>query len=193
MNGFGKKLSSRTVKRQQNWYLRGWEYRETEKGKKLVYTREYYRLTADKPQRNRQKIAMAALFIALCAVYLAFELTPCQGGFVWYAGAPCLLAVIPLFYMGMGAVNYILCEEEFTFRRLHATFVRLRYGAVAAAILLGLGTAGQIVFLARYGASLNRRPEYIMLFGACFCALCSVAIYYLQKTTAYEETGCKRT
>ena len=193
MSRLEKQVTARTVKREPNWYLRGWEYRETDKGKKLVYVREYYRLTAEKPLRIRQKIVMSVLFIALCAAYLAFELTPCQGGFMWYAGAPCLLAIVPLFYMGMGAVNYVLCEEEFTYRRLHAAFVRLRRGSIASAVLLGLGTVGQSVFLARYGARLNKGPELVMLFGALFGALCGIAIRILANKTAYEEIGRKTT
>ena len=184
-----KTWEARTVKRQQNWYLRGWEYRPTENGQKLVYVREYYHLTAPKPLRLRQKLLMAALYLLQCVVYIGFETVPAQGGFVWYAGAPCLLAVIPLFYLGLGVWNYVRCEEYFTFRRQHAAFFRLRIGSLACLCLFGIGALGQTVFLLRYGTMLNQKPEWFLLLGALFCALCSLAIRWLWKKTAWEEVG----
>ena len=123
-------LTPRLTGRNQNWFLRGWEYREVPgrdgvPRRRLVYTREYYTLRLTKPARIRRKLLAGGLYLALCGAYLGFETTLSQGGLAWYAGAPCLLAVIPIFYLGLGVWNYIAAEEYFTYRRMRAAFFRL--------------------------------------------------------------------
>lgn len=189
-----KRIESRPVKRPQNWFLRGWEYQSITRTdgtvkQELVYTREYYKLTAAHPARV--KCLAAALYITLCAVYLGFETTLSQGGLAWYAGAPCLLAVIPLFYLGLGVWNLVRAERYFTYRRLRAAYTRLRIGGWGVCVLLGLGTAGQLMFLLRYRRLLTLRPELIMLFGAALGALLAAGLLILTKKASYEEVSRK--
>lgn len=191
MSRFEDRLTARTQKKPQNWYLRSWEERQIDGRKQLVYTGEYYKLVLSRPARRNIKVAAAVLYILLCAVYLGFETTLSQGGLAWYAGAPCLLAVIPLFYLGLGVWNLVCAEEYFTYRRQYAAFKRLRIGAWGCCILLGIGTAGQIFFLLRYGRLVSLRPELIFLFGALICVLLSAALLILTKHTHYEEVSPK--
>ena len=151
MSRFGDRLTARTVKREQNWFLRGWEYEDTpENGKRrLVYRGEYYKLSVPPERRGRLKLLAAGLCLAMIGVYLGFETTMTQGGLAWYAGAPCLLAVLPMFYVTLGAVNFVLTEPYFTYRRMVAAFTRLRIGGRLTCLLLGLGALGQLVFLLR--------------------------------------------
>lgn len=186
----------RVTKKQLNWYLRGWEYRAVTKkngktGRALVYTGEYYRLAMDKKRRRTMKTAAVAVYVLMCAVYLGFETTLSQGGFVWYAGAPCLLAVLPLFYLGLGVFNLAASEEYFTYRRMRATFTRIRVGGKLSTLLLGLGAVGQTVFVVIYQNVLPLKPELVMLFGALFCCACAIAILILEKHTPYEEVAPK--
>lgn len=180
------------TKKPLNWYLRGWEY-QTVAGKngrterRLVYTGEYYRLNMDKKSRRTAKILVTAVYVLACAVYLGFETTLTQGGFVWYAGAPCLLAALPLFYLGLGVFNLAMAEERFTYRRMRAAFTRVRIGGKLAALLLGLGTAGQTVFVLRYGRLLTLGPELWMLFGALFCAVSAAVLVVFAKRLPCEE------
>lgn len=178
------------TKKPLNWYLRGWEYQaDAEKNgrRKLVYKGEYYRLNMDKKSRRTAKIIAAAVYILACAVYLGFETTLTQGGFVWYAGAPCLLAALPLFYLGLGVFNLARAEERFTYRRMRAAFTRIRIGGKLSALLLGLGAVGQTVFVLRYGHLLVLGPELWMLFGALFCALCAAVLVAFAKRLPCEE------
>ena len=190
MNRFEERLTARTAKKEQNWFLRGWEYQESNEGKKrLVYTGEYYKLTVPTGRRGHVKLLAAVLCLAMIGVYLGFETTMTQGGLVWYAGAPCLLAILPMFYLTLGAVNYVLTEPYFTYRRMVAAFTRLRIGGWLTCILLGVGALGQLVFLLIYGKALRLGPELFMLLGAVFCALCAACLALLQKYAGYEEVS----
>lgn len=195
-NKFEQKLTARTVKRTQNWYLRGWEYQDTvgRNGKPrraLVYTREYYKLRPEGKRRAAAKLAAVLLYLILCGVYVGFEMTLAQGGFVWYAGAPCLLAAIPIFYLGLGVYNFAAAEAYFTYRRMYAAYTRMRVGGRLAALLLGIGTVGQLVFVLRYGRALDMRPELIMLFGALLGFGLSAGLVLLAKNAPCEEVSRK--
>ncbi len=185
------RFAARTPKREQNWFLRGWAYRDSTDGKKrrLVYTGEYYRLSVNGAARVRSKRLAAALYVLLAADYLAFETTLSQGGLVWYAGAPCLLAVIPLFYLGLGVWNFCRSEPYFTYRRMFAAYTRLRIGGRGVLALLGVGTAGQLVFVLRYGRLLALGPELVTLFGAFIGALLSGGLLLLLRRTPCEEVS----
>lgn len=191
MNRFEERLTARTAKKEQNWFLRGWEYRASADGKKrrLVYTGEYYKLTVPPERRGRVKLLAAALCLAMIGVYLGFETTMTQGGLVWYAGAPCLLAILPMFYLTLGAVNFVLAEPYFTYRRMVAAYTRLRVGGRLTCLLLSLGALGQLVFLLQYGRALRLGPELWMLFGSIFCALCAAGLALLRKYAGYEEVS----
>lgn len=191
MNRFEDRLTARTHKKSQNWYLRSWVQQEINGKKQLVYTGEYYKLLLDPSARRNAKIAAAALYVLLCSVYLGIETTLSQGGLVWYAGAPCLLAVIPLFYLGLGVWNLVRTEEYFTYRRRYAAFTRLRIGGWGSCILLGFGTLGQAFFLLQYRHLLSLKPELIFLFGALICFLLSAALLILKKNTPVEEVSPK--
>ena len=186
----------RVTKKRLNWYLRGWEYRAVTKkngkpGRELVFTGEYYRIAMDKKRRRTLKTAAAAVYVLMCAVYLGFETTLTQGGFVWYAGAPCLLAILPLFYLGLGVFNLVASEEYFTYRRMWAAYTRIRVEGKLSALLLGLGTVGQTVFVVSYRNVLSLQPELVMLFGALFCCACAIGLLILEKHTPYEEVDPK--
>lgn len=187
----------RVTKKRLNWYLRGWEYRAVTKkngkpGRKLVYTGEYYRIAMDKKRRLAMKTSATAIYVLMCAVYLGFETTLSQGGFVWYAGAPCLLAILPLFYLGLGVFNLAASEDCFTYRRMRAAYTRIRVGGKISALLLGLGTVGQTVFVVSYRNVLTKlKPELVMLFGALFCCACAIGLLILEKHTPYEEVDPK--
>lgn len=190
----GNPFEARLTKRPQNWYLQGWEYRDVpdkngRPRKTLVYVREYYKLSLPPQKRRAAKVIAAVMYILLLADYLWFETTLSQGGLAWYAGAPCLLAVIPLFYLGLGVWNLLRAEEYFTYRRQYAAFTRLRLGGRGTCILLGLGTIGQLVFLGRYHRLLDLKPELILLFGALIGALLAGALTLLAKKIPYEEVS----
>ena len=190
MNRFEERLTARPGKKTQNWFLRGWEYQDTADGKRrLVYTGEYYKLAVPAERRRPVKLAASGLCLAMISVYLGFETTMTQGGLVWYAGAPCLLAILPMFYLTLGVVNFLLTEPYFTYRRMVAAFTRLRIGGRLTCLLLGLGVLGQLVFLLRYGKALRLGPELFMLFGAAFCALCAAGLLLLKKYAGYEEVS----
>ena len=187
-------LTQRVTKREQNWYRRGWEYRDVTGPdgtvrRRMVYTREYYRLGAARP--GRLKALAALMYLALCAVYIGFETTLTQGGFVWYAGGPCLLAVIPLFYLGLGVWNLVRAEPYFTYRRMRAAFYRLRIGGRAACVLLGLGALGQLVFVLIYRRVLLLGPELFMLLGAAACAALAAALVVTAKRARCTEVSRK--
>ena len=196
MSRFEERLTPRPGKRETNWFLRGWEYRDGPDGKggakrRLVYTGEYYRLCIPAQKRPRVKALAAALWLAVAGVYLGFETTLTQGGLAWYAGAPCLLALLPLFYLTLGVWNFCRAEAYFTFRRCYAAYTRLRVGGRLAALLLGLGALGQTVFVARYGRLLRLGPELFLLFGALFCALGAGALALLARKVPCEEVSRK--
>lgn len=196
MSKFEDRLTARTRKKEQNWFLRGWEYQEVPAGegrakKRLVYTGEYYRLSVPPEKRRRAKLLAAALCLAMLGVYLGFETTMTQGGLVWYAGAPCLLAILPMFYLALGVWNFLRAEAYFTYRRQYAAYTRMRVGGKLTCLLLGIGAAGQIIFLLQYGKALKLAPELFMLFGSVFCALCAAGLTLLQKRVFAEEVSPK--
>ena len=194
MNRFEERLTARTQRKEQHWYLQGWEYRDVpdkygRPRKRLVYTREYYKLAMGPAKRRAAKLAAAVMYLLLLADYIGFETTMSQGGLAWYAGAPCLLAIIPLFYLGLGVWNLVRAEAYFTYRRKYAAFTRLRIGGRGAYILLGIGFLGQSVFLLRYGKLLDLWPELVFLFGALIGGLLALGLTLLTKHIPCEEVS----
>ena len=196
MNRFEERITARTQKRETDWFLRGWERRDVTAAngrtrRRLVYTGEYYKLSVPEPKRTRAKLLAALLCIAMIGVYLGFETTLTQGGLVWYAGAPCLLALLPMFYLTLGVWNFVRTEPYFTYRRQYAAYTRLRIGGKLTSLLLSAGAIGQAVFLLRYGHLLRLVPELFLLFGAVFCAVCALCLTRLTKHIPYEEVSRK--
>lgn len=180
--------------RRQNWYLQGWEYQKVtdHRGKtkrKMVYVGVYYQINTPWKRVQRAKWICALLYLMVISIYIFVELQFGQGTMVAYVGAPLLLACIPLIYLAAGIFNLILAEEKMTLRRMKSIYPRLRIGTVASAVLFGIGTIGQVVFLIAYHAEVQSwRSELITLFGALSDTVGMLIIYWIYRKLPIRES-----
>lgn len=166
--------------RVNDWYFRGWEKTPDEKGKyHLVYTGEYYTIPGTV---KAVKAPIIGLVAALIALYLVVALCPTVGGMWRMAAIPQLLTIIPLIYLGMGAVCLARAPERMTFRDYYSSFHRLEKAALFAAITTGAMALGQVVFLLLYGGSALWGRELVYLLGElCLVGLSVSLIHFLKK------------
>lgn len=177
----------------QHWYIRGWEYEVVERknGKltrELVYQGEKYRPYMTERQYRLRRLLFTGLLAAIYAAYLWFSLTGCAGGHEVYAGAGCILAIIPLIFQGMGVVSMWTSGYTMTFREYYASVLRTKVASAFTAGLLGVSGVGQGIFML-----LNVRTpgmvwadEWLWLLGCLFCAVASLAIFQTIRSTHYD-------
>ncbi len=155
--------------RREGWYNRGWELRERpvpggKPRREWVYTGAYYDL---RPVERRLRLRVGAAVSAAvnAAVWLALALA--EGVAAW-AAYPCVFGAVPLLYYCMGAFWLAYSSGPMTYRRYHASVLRMRAAAWGGLCCMGLTVLGQLAAL------LARRAEapggIVFLAGAALCA-----------------------
>jgi hypothetical protein len=149
--------------RVNDWYFQGWERRLDANGKKrFVYTGEYYSFPGGTKALKKPTAMMAA---ALVALYLVLAFFPPAGGMWRIAAIPQLLVIIPLIYLGMGAVCLVRAPEKMTYRDYHSSWLRLTKSLWGCVVAFGAMAAVELVFLVLYGGETPILPELIYWLG----------------------------
>jgi hypothetical protein len=171
--------------RKQHWYLRGWEYRESPDGGdgrdggrgggRLVYTGEMYTFRRTEKELRSLKIRTLLCFVAVACAYAAVALNESFRNEPAWAGAPMMLALIPMIYLGMGAISLLSVDRSMTYRAYHSSVKRLRVFAVIACALFAATCAGQLVH------AIPGRSWPYALPGSAVCLLGAFAIFHMHR------------
>ncbi len=181
--------NNRTARpRREGWYNRGWELRERpvpggKPRREWVYTGPYYDLQPFE-RRLRLRVGAAVSAVLAAGVWLALALT--KGVAVW-AAYPCVLGAVPLLYYCMGAFWLACTSGPMTFRRYHASVLRMRAAAWGGLGCMGLTAVGQMVSL------LTRQAEplagVLFLAGTLLCAGQYALGLSLLRRAPFEQSG----
>jgi hypothetical protein len=159
-----------------DWYFRGWERRLDADGKKrFVYTGEYYCFPGG---IQTLKKPVAVLSAALVALYLVLAFFPPAGGMWHIAAIPQLLVIIPLIYLGMGAVCFVRGPEKMTYRDYRGSWLRLKWSLWGCVVAFGAMAAVELVFLVLYGAQTPILPELVYWLGQLLAL--ALSIFFLR-------------
>lgn len=166
--------------RQSGWYMRGWQKEDVRRpdGKvrtDWVYRGAWYDLPPEAP-RMAVRVTAAVCALVLAAVYIIAGLYPSQGSLVPYVAYPYFLGLLPLLYFLMGAFWVAYTPGAMTYRRYHASFLRLRAAAWAGVIWTLVPIGGELVFLLTgsagdYGRELAQLLSMLVCEGQYIMAL----------------------
>lgn len=126
------------------------------------------------------KLVYALLVAVTYVVYVWFSLGDALGGRVFYAGAGCVLAIIPLIFQGMGVFSLLGAPYRMPFRNYYAAVLRTKVASAFTAELLGVSAVGEAVFmiLHRNQANLVWLNEWIWLGGCLLCAVAGFVMFF---------------
>lgn len=169
-----------SLRRRENWYLRGWEYRENAQkngrpGGDLVYVGEYYSFHICPAALVRLKAAYAVLTAAFLILYVLLSLeTPTGSRTVW--GGACILTIIPLMYLLMGCYCLLRSEPKMTDRSKHASWSRVHYASMLSTFLLGIAAVGELVYLLHVSVPPAVDVRWLLELTACLACSCGILI-----------------
>lgn len=170
----------------QHWYIRGWVYedklaRNGSVQRELKYHGEYYRPFLSEQAFPRLKLLLTALLAAIYALYILYSLCGAAGGHVAYAGAGCVLAIIPLIFQGMGVCSLWTAPYQMPFRNYYASILRTKVASAVSGGLFFLSFCGEAVFMVLFWKENGflHANEWLWLIGCALCAAMSFAIFFL--------------
>ena len=134
----------------------------------LQYTAEWYGY-AESGKQKKLKLAAGLLTAVMLAAYLAAQLNPSVGGMMRYMAIPSLLALVPMMYVGMGLVNFLLAKEKWELRVYYAGYRRLLRAGILLLVLLAAWLVLEIVFICMNPGLLGGEVGYLI------CAVVSAA------------------
>lgn len=177
----------------QHWYIRGWVYEDELSSNGTVrrvmkYRGEYYRPSLSERQFKDLKIVWTALLAATCGVYVWYSLHGSSGGREAYAGAGCILALIPLIFQAMGIFSLWSAPYRMPFRNYYAAILRTKVASAFTAALLGFSAAGEVVFimLHRGQTGIVWADEWIWFSGCALCAAASLVMFWGLKRLHFD-------
>ncbi|MBP1736915.1 MAG: hypothetical protein H6Q60_796 [Oscillospiraceae bacterium] len=177
----------------QHWYLLNWNYETVKNGRgkqvrKLVYRGEYYRIRIQERHFLILKIAYGMLFVLLMVAYGLLSLCETQGSMLFLTGAPCMLAVIPLMYLGIGICCFLIAPRKMTSRDVHTSVYFMKIASKWAIALFGLSMTGELVFVifrTLSGLEVKVSAEWLRLAYAALCLSdCCVILYLIRQFPA---------
>lgn len=156
-------------------YFDGYQIEQTPEGKKLRYAAEWYGYA--QPGRQRQVKAIAsALILGMLGCYFAAQLHPSPGGMERYMAIPSLLSLVPMIFLGMGWVSFLLAKERWELRVYYAGFRRLCRSAACQLVLFLLWTAAEVYYLATHWDSAGAEAGYFTCTLICTAAMAALLV-----------------
>ncbi len=149
--------------------------------RKAVYIGPVYRTSIERLAAKRTGRRILVLWIASLAVYVLAGMTNAGSSRCFYVFPFYAAALFPLFYWGMGTLRVIRLKERITEVDRDAGPERLHRSAVGFAIITGLHTAADAVFLALGGAGERMTAEMITLLGVALAGFGALGALKLLK------------
>lgn len=135
---------------------------------KLKYMAEWYGY--EKPgDQKKLKLAASLLTLIMLAFYLIAQFNPSVGGMVRYMAIPSLLALVPMMFVVMGLVNFLLARQKWELHVYYAGYRRLFRAGIVLLLFLAAWLALELVFICMNSDLLRGELMYLC------CAIVSTA------------------
>ncbi len=179
------------MRRRGDRYFDGYERVSTtdEQGRvrrELRYTAEWYGYEVP-GQQKKLKLRSAVLTCVMLAAYFYGQLHPAVGGMVRYLAIPSLFALLPMMYLLIGLVNFLMAKEKWELRVLYGGYRRLYRSGVILLILLGIWVGMEVVFICLNPSLFLTELWYLL--SACISTAAQallVAMLYRNKPVVVE-------
>ena len=181
--------------RQVNWFLNGWEYADTcgRSGKKrrvMVYKGAYYSFGLTARGLALLKTGYLVSTLALFAAFWIYSTDQTRSGAAFYSGVPCMLAIIPFIYLGMGVFCLTIAKSDMTYRSFYASVKRIKYSAIISVALVGVSVLGRVVYIVIHSVE-ELRGDIAGLAPGVFCVAVLGALLFMHRRFPVGVAGKK--
>ena len=171
------------AKQRGSWFFEGYETqiktgKNGKKKRELVYRGEWYGLGMIKAEYTLYKGVLFWIMLLLTAAFLIINFLPTAGGMTPWVGAPCLLSLVPLMFMWIGLVNFLIAKQEWEIRVFYAGYRRLKRWTMVFFVPMGVTLVAELVYMIRIGPI---GVEISYFSGVLVSLLCAGAVLLLQR------------
>ena len=147
---------------------------------RLKYMAEWY---GYEPAGMQKKLKLSTGLLALItlAFYFIAQFSPSVGGMMRYMAIPSLLALIPMMFVVMGLVNFLMAKQKWEKRVYYAGYRRLFRAGMILLILLAVWLVLEIVFICMNPGFLRGEIGYLIC-AAVSTAADAAMVVLLQKS-----------
>lgn len=154
------------MQKQGDRYFDGYERVPVEDAKgrvryKLRYTAEWYGYEQEGRQK-KLKLSTGLLTLVTMAFYFIAQLNPSLGGMVRYMAIPSLLALVPMMFVVIGLINFLMAKQKWEKRVYYAGYRRLFRAGIVLLILLAAWLVLEIVFICMNPGLLGEELGYLL-------------------------------
>ncbi|MDD6023023.1 MAG: hypothetical protein PUC06_02135 [Oscillospiraceae bacterium] len=146
---------------------------------KLRYMDEWYGYEQADRQK-KLKLAACPLTLMMLVCYFIAQLNPSLGGMMRYMAIPSLLALVPMMFVVIGLVNFLMAKQKWEKRVYYAGYRRLFRAGIVLLILLAVWLVLEIVFICMNPELLGEEVGYL-LFAAASTGAETALVILLQK------------
>lgn len=104
----------------------------------MEYIGEWYGIKCSSKEHKRFKIWAACLSVVALTVYLLCVLSRASVNMHQYAALPAALILLPMLFLFMGVVSFLIAKEKWERRVYHSGYRRMYRGAIGNTALFGL-------------------------------------------------------
>lgn len=169
-------------------FFDGYQVEYDGQGKKsLRYTAEWYGFSQPGQQR-RLKWVVSGLILGMLACYFAAQFFPSPGGMARYMAVPSLLSLVPMIFLLMGWVNFLLAKQHWELRVYYAGYRRLTRASWCQLALLALWWAAECFYMVTHWAEIAGELGYFCCITLSTAAVTALVIL-LRKHPAQVVRG----
>lgn len=176
------------------WYFEGYEVKTvTENGKKKKvygeYKGKYYSLGMDAAALKRFRIQHFLLCILYLAIYLFISLRPSYAASTW-PGMFNLLNLIPIIYLIIGSVYFLMAKPEMTIRTVYSSVKAIVRSLYAILIFSVLAVISDIFAAGNAGNIFGENSVYLA--GSLVCATVAAVLVVMWRKHPCEEIESRK-
>lgn len=141
----------------------------------LEYIGEWYGIGRSSKEHLRLKIRAACLTAVTLAAFLLSVLSRASVNLHQYAAIPAALILLPMIFLLMGAVSFLIAKEKWERRTYHSGYRRMKRGATGTTALFGISVIVSAVYTV-ISDSPAELVDYGYLAGMLIGTACSAAL-----------------
>lgn len=147
-------------------FFDGYEVEYTEQGRRLRYTAEWYGFIKEGTQKRLKK-TVSGLILGMLLFYILAQFFPSSGGMARYIAIPTLLSLVPMIFLLMGWVNFLMAKERWELRVYYAGYRRLYRSCLCLLPLLVLWWLFECFYMGTHLAEISGELRYFGCLTAC--------------------------
>lgn len=157
-------------------FFDGYQLEQTPEGKKkLHYTAQWYGF-ARPGQQRRVKAVVSGLILVTLVCYFTAQLRPSPGGMARYMAIPSLLSLVPMIFLLMGFVNFLLAKDAWELRVYYSGYRRLFRAAVSQLVLFALWLLGEGFYTGTHLEGAGAELGYLCCALVCTGAMVALVV-----------------